>query len=1056
MMIKHPLLRKIQTIRPLFMQLLFVALAFILMVVTSSSYVRKMLKNHFNREAIDILTQTRLKIEADLAGHETTLAAISRTIQGMILRGDSEDMVLKYMQDIVNELQDKTDKYIFSGIFSYFEGFGGKYLHAPSWNIPDNYNPVNRPWYKTAVEAGDKMAVTPIYPNLYVNDHIITYVRRIFDEEENPLAVVGLNISLDGIKKHVADMRVTKNSYGLFTDVNLDIFYHPDASIIGRNAREIRGGFSMLSDEVFTGNDIVEREIRNYKDELIIAFTTRLDNEWVLCIVIPKAEYYQELYRMMLILVILGTVFAAVLIAILIRVDRTKTKLDEENRHKSILLATIDAQREADIMTQIMLDATPLCCTLWDENRNIISCNQEAVNLFGLSGKQEYSGIFFDLCTEYQACGRSSKDLAREYLGEAFETGYHRFEWLHQTLKGEVIPSEITLVRVKHRDKYIVAGYARDLRTLNAMLGEMRKAEDDLRVARDAAEAANLAKTAFLANMSHEIRTPMNSIIGFSELARDDRIPVKTKEYLEKILESAEGLLQIINDILDISKVESGKMELEHIPFDLHEVLTYCQMVIIPRAEEKGLQVYFYAEPSVGKKLVGDPTKMRQILLNFLSNAVKFTNVGTVKFSSSITTSTENTVTMYFEIRDSGIGMTKDQLSKIYEPFIQADSSMTRKYGGTGLGIPISKNLIEMMGGSLIVESTCGVGSKFGFTLVFDTIDVPVGTPAQKLITSRIEKPAFNGDILVCEDNAMNQQVICEYLARVGLKSFVAENGKEGVDMIRSRMEKGEKPFDLIFMDIHMPVMDGFEAASIINKLQTGTPIVAMTANIMSTDRELYKMNGMLDYVGKPFTSQILWQCLMKYFTPVKRENGRQENIWIEEDMALQKAAQLNFVRDNQNKFDEIADAIKANDIKLAHRLAHTLKGNAGQIGRPGLQSAAADMEQALKDGNNLVTGEQLKILETEMNMALNELEPLRVESTVQIQAVPAALDLAQLRELIEKLEPLLKGGNPDCLRFIDGLRAIPGNELLIQQMKDFDFESAFSTFAESKEGWLR
>jgi signal transduction histidine kinase/CheY-like chemotaxis protein len=981
MLIKHPLLKKIQTIRPLYMQVLFVALAFILITLSSGLYVRKMVQDHFNREVAGILTQTRLKIEADLAGHETTLLAISRTIRGMILQGYNEDIVLQYMQDVADELQDKRVKHVVDDIFGYFEVFDGKYIHTLSWDLPDNYNPTNRPWYKTAVEAGDKIAITPIYQNLHLNDHIITYVRRIFDDEGKPLAVVGLNISLDGIKEHAANMHITKNSYGLFADINLDIFYHPDADIAGKNAREIGGDLAVLLDEVLAGNNSFGRRVRNYKNEVTIAFITRLDNGWVLCIALPQAEYYRELYGMMLMLIILGTVMAAVLIIILIKVDRTKTKLDEENRHKSILLATIDAQREADIMTQLMLDATPLCCCLWDENFNVISCNQEAVDLFELSEKQEYSNRFYELSPEYQPDGRLSKDLVLEKIEKAFEIGYHRFLWVHQTLKGEAIPSEITLVRVKHREKYIIAGYTRDLRRLNAILDEMRKAEDDLRVARDAAEAANLAKSAFLANMSHEIRTPMNSIIGFSELAIDDSVPVKTREYLERILGSAEGLLQIINDILDISKVESGKMELEHIPFDLHEVLAYCQMVIIPRAEEKGLHVHFYAEPSVGKKLLGDPTRLRQVLINFLSNAVKFTNIGTVKLSSSITASTENSVTMYFEIRDSGIGMTPEQMSKIYEPFIQADSSMTRKYGGTGLGISISKKLIEMMGGSLIVESTFGVGSKFAFTIVFDTINVPVEMPVQKPAVNWIEKPAFNGDILVCEDNAMNQRVICEYLTRVGLKPFVAENGKEGVDMVRSRMENGEKPFNLIFMDMHMPVMDGLEAASTINSLQTGTPIVAMTANVMSTDRELYKMNGMSDYVGKPFTSQILWQCLMKDFTPVKK-NGRQENIWIEEDMALQKEAKIIFAKNKQNKFDEIADAIKTNDIKLAHRLTHTLKGNAGLIGRPGLQAAADEVEQALKRGNNLVTGEQLKILETELNMALNELAPLLADST--------------------------------------------------------------------------
>jgi signal transduction histidine kinase/DNA-binding response OmpR family regulator len=759
------------------------------------------------------------------------------------------------------------------------------------------------------------------------------------------------------------------------------VFYYPESDIIGKNAKEIKGGFSLFADEVLSGVDIVEREAINYKDELTILFTSRLENGWVLCLTIPKAEYYSELHFMILMLIVLGTILAAVLIIILIRVDKTKNKLDDENRHKNTLLATIEAEREADKVTQLMLDAMPLSCMLWDETYNIKSCNKETIRLFQLSSKQEFIDKFYEFSPEYQPNGRPTKELALEHVKKAFQSGYLRFDWMHQTLTQEPIPVEMTLVRIKHRDNYIVAGYARDLRKDNAMFNEMEKTQNDLRIARDAAETANLAKTVFLANMSHEIRTPMNSIIGFSELAMDDNISPKTRDYLYKILESAEGLLQIINDILDISKIESGKMELEHIPFDMHEILGYCQTVIVSKAVKKGIHVYFYAEPSIGKKLIGDPTKLRQILINLLTNAVKFTNTGTVKLSSSVKESTENSITLYFEIKDSGIGMTQEQLSKVHEPFIQADSSMTRKYGGTGLGLPITKNLIEMMGGSMVVESSPGIGSKFSFTLTFDTITEQEEINVQKTTLDKLEKPSFDGEILICEDNAMNQRVICEYLARVGLKTVIAGNGKEGVDMIRGRMERGEKPFDLIFMDIHMPVMDGLEAASIINSLNIGTPIVAMTANILSTDKELYKRNGMPDYLGKPFTSQVLWRCLMKYFTPIKQEHV-QENILDEEDLAMQRIFQLSFVKENQKRFDEIANALKSNDLILAHRLAHALKGNAGQIGKARLQAAAADIESTIKNGEKPVTEEQLKTLETEMNTVLKDLAPLLDEAS--------------------------------------------------------------------------
>jgi len=399
---------------------------------------------------------------------------------------------------------------------------------------------------------------------------------------------------------------------------------------------------------------------------------------------------------------------------------------------------------------------------------------------------------------------------------------------------------------------------------------ELSAFQKDLKEALESAKAANNSKSAFLANMSHEIRTPMNSIMGFSELALDSETSLKTSEYLKKIQMNVEWLLQIINDILDISKIESGKMELEIIPFDIHEIFTSCRALVMPKAVEKGLILHFYAEPSVGVKPLGDPTRLRQVFVNLLSNAVKFTQNGMVKVLSAITEKTENNITMHFEIKDSGIGMSKDQIEKIFEPFAQAETGTTRKYGGSGLGLAITKNIVEMMGGKLSVESSLGIGSKFSFDLVFNTIPVTDEERIErKLAFSEIEKPLFTGEVLVCEDNEMNQFVITEHLTRVGLKPIIAENGKIGIDFIKERLLKKEKLFDLILMDMHMPVMDGFEASAEIVKLNTGIPMVAMTANIMVEDMEIYKISGMPDCLGKPFTSQELWRCLLKYIKPL-------------------------------------------------------------------------------------------------------------------------------------------------------------------------------------------
>ena len=540
---------------------------------------------------------------------------------------------------------------------------------------------------------------------------------------------------------------------------------------------------------------------------------------------------------------------------------------------------------------------------------------------------------------------------------------------------GIVAPSNESAVKsIPH--SLILMGFTTFILSIAAAVAAamiLRRPYDEAFSLRKDAEVMSMSKSVFLANMSHEIRTPMNSIVGFSELALDGDCTPRTRDYLDKIKVNAQWLLQIINDILDISKVESGKMELENIPFDMHELISGCRTLIMPNAIEKGITLYFYAEPSTGKRPLGDPSRLRQVFINLLSNAVKFTNTGMVKLHAALIAQGDKTITMHFEVKDSGIGMTKGQISKIFDPFTQAETGITRKYGGTGLGLSITRNIIEMMGGVLTVESTPGIGSKFSFDLTFDTVDITDDEMFEKkIVLNEIEKPTFEGEVLLCEDNPMNQQVICEHLSRVGLKTVIADNGQIGLDFVRLRKASGEKQFSLIFMDIHMPVMDGLEAASKIQDLKTGIPIVAMTANIMTNDKDIYRANGMFDCVGKPFTSQELWRCLMKYLTPITRSND-EKNFILEADAEFQRMLQVYFVKSNQNKVDEIRKAIEEGDIELAHRIAHTLKGNAGQLGKTILQKAATDVEKNLKHGKNHVTEEQLQILEVELNMVLNE-----------------------------------------------------------------------------------
>ena len=582
------------------------------------------------------------------------------------------------------------------------------------------------------------------------------------------------------------------------------------------------------------------------------------------------------------------------------------------------------------------------------------------------------------------------------------------------------------------------------------------------------AEDASKVKSSFLANMSHEIRTPMNGIIGFSDLALDDNaISPRTKDYLEKIKSSSEGLLGIINDILDISKIEAGKIVLESIPFDLHEVFKTCQNIVSPRAQAKDITLFCYTEPNLGKRLIGDPVRLRQSLLNLLTNSVKFTNYGIVKLMATVVSSTEDSATVHFEVKDSGIGMTEEQLAKVFDPFTQADNSTTRKYGGTGLGLTITKNFIELMGGDLKVESAQGIGSRFYFDITFQTCATGEGDGQAAGETVGAEKPYFDAEVLVCEDNEMNQMVITEHLSRVGIKAHIAGNGKIGVETAAERAASGERPFALIFMDIHMPVMDGLEAVKILGEMGNTIPVVALTANVMTTDQETYREYGMNDYLSKPFATQDLWNCLLKYIKPAPRPaesaaaqaapqpQRAQSKAPPDEDEKLRLRLITNFLKDNKNRAGEIRDAMSAGDIKLAHRLAHTLKGVAGLVGQPGLQSAAYAVEHALNANDVSGASQIMGALESELNKSLGELasalrgpEP---EAEPAASAAPAVLDRDAALVLIESLRPLLESGDSDCLEMMDGLRAVPASKKLIEQVEDYDFELALKTLEEIK-----
>ena len=622
-------------------------------------------------------------------------------------------------------------------------------------------------------------------------------------------------------------------------------------------------------------------------------------------------------------------------------------------------------------------------------NGRIESCNDAFANLLGFNSRAE-------LFAAGQDAAFAGLEQWREFLGHVAEFG-------------QVTGREILLERAAAEPVWILASAAviPDARgSMDLIEGTLidisarKSVEAELQKAKEIAEAASDSKSRFLANMSHEIRTPLNGIIGMTDLALAADTPDESREYMKVARSSADILMSVISDVLDFSKIEAGRMELESVEFNLRESLNETLATLSVAASQKGLGLFSEMEAGTPELVQGDPTRLRQILVNLVGNSLKFTKEGRVTVRVSCVQAEERAATLQFTVEDTGIGIPREKQNSVFDAFVQADSSTTREHGGTGLGLAICARLVELMGGRIWVESRLSVGTKFYFTIRFALAEgwrerrsEGGGAVAARVMKEAVrETPVAGGRILVVEDNAVNRKVAQRLLEKGGYTVTCVENGKEAVELLASG---GFQEFAGVMMDVQMPVMDGLQATRKIRELEEGKsshiPIVAMTAHAMESDRLRCLDAGMDAYISKPVRAQELLRTVRELTSAPRSqkpevekeaapateelaaaerptaETAPEERVQDVKDDAvlMQQLAEL-FLGEWPAMQREIRMAFAEQNAEALKRAAHKLKGCVGVFSREAPYPTALSLEEAAKSGNLDEAAEILKRLEEE------------------------------------------------------------------------------------------
>jgi signal transduction histidine kinase/CheY-like chemotaxis protein len=942
------------------------------MVILSYLFVSNIQRKDLLKGTEDAIAYTEANIKSDLLEPETLLGGLAETIRVMIIQGSTFEDVREYIRNIAKYLTDGDQNMPYAtAAYGVFDAFGGKFASGIDWVPPDDYVPQSRPWYRAAAEADGKTGVTEPYLDVTFGIAALTFARRIFDDDGNPLGVVCLDIMLDRIRQYAVDTQFAEDGYGFLLSKDLTVIAHPNLSMVGSSLYDLKSGIAVFSDELKQSGGISERIVTDYRGIRSIVSIQKMYNGWYMGIVTPKDSYYETTRNLAIILTALGMVLAVILSIILLRIfiekqkadnltqtmfDATITQAEEVNNSKKTITILEKILNGMDAIILVTVPRTGEILFINDRMKTQYNIKNDCVGQFCYKVLHEGKNEKCDFCP----CFQLEKDPEKVVVWDEHDTAtnrvYHNTDRFIEWFDGK-------MVHLQH---------SVDITELND--------------AKEQAIMASKAKGNFLAKVSHEIRTPMNAILGITEIQlQDENLLPDMQEALGNIYDSGYLLLGIINDILDLSKVEAGKLELLPVKYDVASLINDTVHLNDMRFGNKLVEFELKVDENIPSMLFGDELRIKQILNNILSNAFKYTDRGKVSLSVAAEFALPGEaaqIVLVFCVSDTGQGMTKEQVDNLFSTdYVRYNPEMNREIVGTGLGMNITKQLVTLMGGEIIVESEPLNGSVFtirlpqgdlgavaiGSELADNLRKFQLGKSARIIKAKQVVREYMPyGRILIVDDVGTNLYVARGLLSPYGLSIETATSGFEAIDNIN-----GGASYDIIFMDHFMPDMDGVEATKIIRRMGYTGAIVALTANALAGQEEMFLENGFDDFVSKPIDIRTLNIVLNRFirdkYPPEVVENARQlRKRTSSEAPGTPVDPQLAdvFLRDAEKALTTL-ESIQANcfrkseDVKVFITYAHAMKSALANIGEAGLSRFASRLEQAGREENMAVmTGE--------------------------------------------------------------------------------------------------